>query len=90
MILMIFTVRQVLEKAVEHQTKQFLIFVDYTRKAYDSVPCTREAFWHVLRKTVRSFHKNMAAQIRLDEELLEDVNIRELTTDYMLCVLANF
>ena len=36
---MTFTVRQLLEKAVEHRAKQFF----YLRKAYDSVPC--EALW---------------------------------------------
>ena len=32
---MIFTVRQLVEKTVEHQSKQFLIFIDLT-KAYDT------------------------------------------------------
>ncbi len=41
---MIFMVRQLAEKAFEHQTKIHLIFVDL-RKAYDSVP--REAMWAV-------------------------------------------
>ena len=39
---MIFCERQLIEKAVEHNTKAFLLFVDL-RKAYDSVP--REAMW---------------------------------------------
>ena len=44
---MIFTIRQISEKAVEHRNKQFFIFVDL-RKAYNSVPC--EALWKVLGK----------------------------------------
>jgi len=34
---MIFCARQLIEKAIEHNTKAFLLFVDL-RKAYDSVP----------------------------------------------------
>ena len=44
---MIFCVRQLVEKAIEHNTKIFLLFVDL-RKAYDSV--LREALWCALRK----------------------------------------
>ena len=64
---MIFTIRQISEKAVEHWTKQSFIFVDL-RKAYDSVP--HEALWKVFGKLgapevliniVKSFHKNMTA-----------------------------
>ena len=46
---MVFTIRQLTEEAIEHQAKQYLIFVDL-KKAYDSVP--REALggaeeaWH--------------------------------------------
>ena len=34
---MIFTVRQLVEKAIEHQARQFFLFIDL-KKAYDSVP----------------------------------------------------
>ena len=44
---MIFTVRQLTEKAIEHRTKEFLVFVDL-KKAYDSVP--REGLWTALEK----------------------------------------
>ena len=59
---MIFTVRQLMEKATEHRAKQFLLFVDL-KKAYDSVP--RTALWRALEKLgvpdlviaiIRSFH----------------------------------
>ena len=78
---MIFVVRQLAEKAFEHHTKQFFIFVDL-RKAYDSVP--REALWIVLKKLgvpdllveiIRSFHTNMKARIRVDGELLEEIGV---------------
>ena len=36
---MIFVVRQLAEKAKEHNSRQYLVFVDL-HKAYVSVPCT--------------------------------------------------
>ena len=77
---MMFVVRQLVEKAFEHQSKQYLIFVDL-RKVY-SIP--REAMWVVLRKLgvpdllvdiIRSFHTNMKARIRVDGELLEEIEV---------------
>ena len=44
---MIFTVHQLVEKSIEHRSKQFIIYVDL-KKAYDSV--AREALWQALRK----------------------------------------
>ena len=44
---MIFFVCQLDEKAIEHNTKLFLLFVDLC-KAYDSVP--RAALWCALQK----------------------------------------
>jgi len=46
---MIFCACQLIEKAVEHNTKAFLLFIDL-RKAYDSVP--RQAMWLILSKYV--------------------------------------
>ena len=71
---MIFVVRQLVEKALEHSTKQYLIFVDL-HKAYDSV--LREAMWIALRKLgvsdllvdiIRFFLTDMEARIRVDGE----------------------
>ena len=66
---MIFCVCQLVEKAIEHNTKIFLLFVDL-RKAYDSVP--RHGLWCALRKygipenlieLVCSFHEDMSATV---------------------------
>ena len=66
---MIFCVQQLVEKAIEHNTKMFLLFVDLC-KAYDSVP--RAAFWCALRKygvadvmieLIWSLHDGMSATV---------------------------
>ena len=78
---MIFVIRQLMEKSWEHKTKSFFTFVDL-RKAYDTVP--RRGMWLALKKLgvpektvnlVQAFHNNMKAKIRLDGELLEDINV---------------
>lgn len=78
---MIFTVRQLVEKSWEHRSKSFLVFIDL-RKAYDSVP--REALWLALSKLgvpestiklIRSFHCDMQAQIKLNNAILEPIDI---------------
>ena len=65
---------------IEHQTKQYFIFVDL-RKAYDSL---RETLWTALRKRgvsnvlvgiIKSFHTNMRARVRVDGELLEEIEV---------------
>ena len=79
---MIFTVRQLMEKATEHRAKQFLLFVDL-KKAYDSVP--RTALWRALEKLgvpdlviviIRSFHQGMKAKVCISGELLaEEIDV---------------
>ena len=60
-----------MEKAIEHSSKVFLLFVDL-RKAYDSVP--RQALWCVLEKygvpdcLLHSFHDGMAATVLVGGE----------------------
>jgi len=44
---MIFCAHQLIEKAIEHNTKAFLLFVDL-KKAYDSVPI--DLMWLILSK----------------------------------------
>ena len=73
---MISCVRQLIKKAVEHNTKAFLLFVDPRKKAYDSVP--REAMWMILSKygipeklisIIRSFQDNMQAGISINDDV---------------------
>ena len=90
---MIFTVLQLVEKTIEHHSKQFIIFVDLT-KAYDTVP--REALWCALQKLgipgsiidiIQSLHEGMKARVRVDGKLLEE----EIDVDNELrqgCTLA--
>ncbi len=75
---MTFTLRQLVEKSVEHQSKPFTMFMDL-KKAYDSVP--RAALWHALEKLgvpgdvvklVQSFHEGMKARVSINGELLEE------------------
>ena len=44
---LIFCVCQLVERAIEHNTKVFLLFADFCQ-AYDSVP--RQVLWYALRK----------------------------------------
>ena len=80
---MTFVVRQLAEKAIEHQSQQFLIFVDL-RKAYDSVP--RDALWLAMEKLgvpeslveiVKSFHEGMEARVRVGEDMLEEIEVKK-------------
>ena len=79
---MIFVVRQLFEKAREHQESLFTLFVDL-RKAYDSVP--RDALWHVLGRCgvppqmlriVRSFHEDIQAEVRVGGVLSDTFRVR--------------
>ena len=79
---MIFCARQLMEKAIEHNTKLFLLFIDL-KKAYDSVP--REALWCVLRKygvppsmlnVVRSLHDGMLAEVTVDGRVAPEFEVR--------------
>ena len=44
---MVFCVRQLVEKTIEHHSQIFILFIDLL-KAYDSVP--RQALWSALQK----------------------------------------
>ena len=79
---MVFCVRQLVEKTIEHHSKIFLLFVDL-HKAYDSVP--REALWCALRKygvpdclvdLVRSFHDGMVASVVVGGEQAPSFQVR--------------
>ena len=78
---MIFVVQQLAEKAIEHNSKQYLVFVDLC-KAYDSVP--RSALWIALWKLgvsddlitlIKSFHQDMKARLRVHGEMLEEIEV---------------
>ena len=79
---MVFSVRQIVEKAQEHRAKAFVTFIDL-KKAYDSVP--RSALWLALSKLgvpertvdlIRSFHENMQDRVQLDGTLSDEINIK--------------
>ena len=66
---MIFCAQQLMEKAREHRSDLFMLFVDL-RKAYDSIP--RQALWLVLHKygiptqliqLIQSLHEGMKAEV---------------------------
>ena len=68
------------------------MFVDL-RKAYDSVP--RMALWIALQKLgvpsdlitlIRSFHQDMKARLRIDGNLLEEI---EVPSEYYLLVVGD-
>ena len=66
---MIFCARQMMEKAREHNTKVYMLFVNL-RKAYDSMP--QQAVWLVLEKygippllvrLIQSLHDGMKVEV---------------------------
>ena len=64
---MIFCAKQLVEKAREHNTTVYMLFVDL-RKACDSIAC--QALWLVLleygiypRIVIKSLHKGMRAEV---------------------------
>ena len=78
---MIFTIRQLLEKTVEHQTTGFFVFIDL-RKASDSVP--RECLWQVWARAgvpspmlavIKSFHTSMAAILRMSGTTVDPFSV---------------
>ena len=78
---MVFCTRQLVEKAREHNTTLYLLFVDL-RKAYDSVP--REALWQVLRKygvppslvnIIRFLHDGMKAEVTVDGAITPEIEV---------------
>ncbi|XP_065185994.1 uncharacterized protein LOC135816821 [Sycon ciliatum] len=79
---MIFSVRQISEKVLEHHDRAFLLFIDL-KKAYDSVP--RAALWAVLLRLgvpeklvsiIRAFHKDMETCLRIDGRLLDPLEVQ--------------
>ena len=78
---MIFVVRQLAEKVVEHSTKHFILIIDL-QKVYDSVP--RKALWIVLEKygvpekvinLIRSFHDGMMSKVLVNGSVTEELEV---------------
>ena len=78
---MIFTVRQLVEKLWECESRSFFTFFDL-KKAYYSVP--RDVMWIALAKLrvpestirlIRSFHEGMKAEIRVEGRTLEPIRV---------------
>ena len=79
---MIFTACQLVEKAIEHQAKQFFLFID-VKKVYNSMPQT--AMWRDLEKfgipdcvinIIRSFHKGIYTKVHIGGKSLEQIPIK--------------
>ena len=80
---MIFCVRQMIEKAVKHNTKIFMLFIDL-RKAYDSVP--HQALWHALESyglpepinaetDSLSLHDGMKTEVTVDGQVAPEFEV---------------
>ncbi|XP_065194927.1 uncharacterized protein LOC135826225 [Sycon ciliatum] len=79
--IMVFSVRQFLEKTIEHDCKGFFVFIDL-KKAYDSVP--RDCLWEVLSRAgipapmlavISSFHTDMSAVIRVENTTTDPIRV---------------
>ena len=90
---MIFCARQMIEKAVEHNTKIFMLFIDL-QKAYDSVLC--QALWHALEsygvpeammRMIHCLHDGMKAEVTVDGQVAPEFEVRNGLRQG--CVLAS-
>ena len=89
---MIFSVRQIHEKAIEQQQELYIVFVDFS-KAFDTVD--RDLLWKVLRlfgcperlvEMIRLFHDGMKATVCVGDEQSNNFPINHGTKQG--CVLA--
>ena len=78
---MIFVVRQLIEKSIEHDSPLCALFIDL-RKAYDSIP--RPALWTLLQRigipptmlsVIRSLHDGMEVNIRVEGGETNTINV---------------
>ena len=79
---MIYCIRQLIEKAREHNTQNFILFIDL-RKAYDSIPrvhllsvLERYGIPPTLVSTVRSLHDDMKAEVTVNGQLSPDFEVK--------------
>ena len=79
---MMFCARQLVEKAREHNTNMYMLFVDL-RKAYDSIP--RQTLWLVLQKygippvmvnIIRSLHEGMKSEVTVDGQTTPQIEVK--------------
>ena len=89
---MIFSLRQIQEKAREQNKPLYMLFIDLT-KAFDTV--NRTALWHILKKVgipekmrnvIISFHEGMKAQVVIDGVTSDTFDVTNGTKQG--CVLA--
>lgn len=89
---MIFTLRQLQEKAIEQHRPLYIVFVDFT-KAFDTVD--RSTLWKVLKiygcpeqliQIIRNFHLDMKAQVSIGGEPSEEFSVNHGVKQG--CVLA--
>ena len=89
---MVFSLKQVQEKAKEHHQELYMVFIDLT-KAFDTV--SREALWKVLAKiglpekminVICSFHDGMMASVQSDNDQSNTFEVTNGTKQG--CVLA--
>ena len=79
---MIFFARQLVEKAREHNTSVYMLFVDL-QKAYNSIPC--QALWLVLQKygippvmvnIITSLHEGMKSEVTVDGQTTPQIEVK--------------
>ena len=78
---MIFCGRQLMEKAIGHNTIVFMLCINL-HKAYDSIP--QDALWRVLAKygvppsmlsVIHSLHDGMKAEVTVDGQVAPDFEV---------------
>ena len=93
---MIFCARQLIEKAIEHNTKIFMLFIDL-QKTYDSVPS--QALWHALEsygipesrlQMIHSLHDCMKAEVTVNNRVASEFKVRNgLWAEARKCACSN-
>ena len=89
---MIFSLRQIQEKAIEQEQELYMVFVDFW-KAFDTVD--RSMLWKVLKlfgcpdhliDIIRQFHEGTKGRVMLGTQMSEDIEVNHGTKQG--CVLA--
>ena len=89
---MIFSIRQIQEKAIEQEQELYMVFVDF-RKAFDTVD--RRMLWKVLKifgcpqtliDITQQFHDGTRGKVMVGSQMSDDINVNHGTKQG--CVLA--